>query len=285
MPIYNSERFLEKSINSVLNQTWNDLEIIAVDDGSTDNSLEILKKYSDQITIIEQPNQGLATSINNGISKMNGYWFKWFSPDDILCPDAIETLVKESKNHPENTILYSNWDIIDENGKKLRSFSESNYNNLNNFLFYVRLLDGQQININTTLIPSSLFEKGCIFQNLEDPIAIDYEFFLRAGILFETKFHLIPKPLIKYRIHGGQLSHKKITSSLEFLPKIRASILSQVEKSIQLKYVEALKKYNHEKPLSKKTLQHGLKFITKTFPEGFADKLLVFYLNKIRNSR
>jgi len=210
MPIYNSERFLEKSINSVLNQTWNELEIIAVDDGSTDNSLEILKKFSDQITIFEQTNQGLGASIKNGISKMNGYWLKWFSPDDILESNAIEILVNEAKKYSDNTIIYSNWSIIDEKDKELRNFSESNYNNLSNFSFNVRLLDGQQININTTLIPSSIFDKGCIFQQLEDPVAIDYDFFLRAGILYGTKFYLIEKSLIKYRMHKEQLSHKKI---------------------------------------------------------------------------
>jgi len=285
IPIYNCERFLEQSINSVLNQTWNNIEVIVIDDGSTDNSLAILKKYSNRIKILTQSNQGLATSLKNGISKMNGYWFKWFSPDDILDPHAIEILINEGKKQPPNTIIYSNWDIINENGGLIRSFSESNYNNLNNFLFNVRLLDGQQINVNTTLIPSSLFDKGCVFQELEDPIAIDYDFFLRAAMLFGTSFYLIQKPLVKYRIHEDQLSHKKITSSLAFLPKVHESILSQVEKSKRTEYLEALKKCHSEKPISKKTLELGLNFITKVFPEGFADKLLVFYLNKIRSSR
>ncbi|MCH9030151.1 MAG: hypothetical protein IH819_11200, partial [Bacteroidetes bacterium] len=95
---------------------------------------------------------------------------------------------------------------IDENNKKLRDFSEPNYNKLSNFDFNVRLLDSQQINVNTTLIPSYLFEKGCLIQELEDPVAIDYDLFLRAGILYNFNFHLIPKPLIKYRIHTKQLS-------------------------------------------------------------------------------
>jgi len=76
------------------------------------------------------------------IKKINGKWFKWFSPDDVLYPDAIEILVNEIKKFSDNTIVYSNWNLIDENNKKLRNFSESNYNELNNFEFNVRLLDG-----------------------------------------------------------------------------------------------------------------------------------------------
>lgn len=67
--------------------------------------------------------------------------------------------------------------MIDENGSFLRNFSESNYNDLSTFDFNVRLLDGQQINVNTTLIPYSLLEKCPINKNLQDPAAIDYDFF------------------------------------------------------------------------------------------------------------
>ena len=168
IPVFNSEEFLHDSINSVLNQTHKNLEIIAINDGSTDKSLEILQQFSDKIIVISQLNQGLASAIKTGIKKMHGKWFKWFSPDDILYPNAIEILVKEANKLPENTIVYSNWEIIDENSEKMRDFSESNFNDLEKFDFNVRLLDGQQINVNTTLIPTSLFTRGCLFQNLKD---------------------------------------------------------------------------------------------------------------------
>jgi len=242
IPVYNSERFLRESIESVLNQTWKNLEIIAIDDGSTDKSLEILQKFSDKITVISQPNQGLAAALNAGIKKIHGKWFKWFSPDDILYPNAIDILIKEAKKLPENTIVYSNWDLIDEEGKKLRSFSESNYNDLEPFEFNVRLLDGQQINVNTTLIPSSLFEKGCHIQNLIDPVAIDYDFFLRAAILYNSNFHLITKPLVRYRVHKEQLSHKQILKTLSFLPQVKDQILSKIPESERKRYQTAIKK-------------------------------------------
>jgi len=283
--VYNSEKFLSEAIESVLNQTYQNIEILAVDDGSTDKSLEILQKYSDKIIILTQSNQGLAIALQTAIGKIKGKWFKWFSPDDVLYLDAIESLIQKTKELPENTIIYSNWEIIDENGKKLRDFLESDYNNLENFDFNVRLLDGQQINVNTTLIPRSLLDEGCEIQELDDPVAIDYDFFLRAGMIHNTSFYLISKPLVKYRISIGQLSHKNILSTLRYLSVVRKKILSNLDNSKKEQYLAALKEYQKKKPISKKTMKLGLKITSKTLPTYVTDKLITFYLNKIRRTR
>jgi len=285
IPVYNSEKFLKYCVESVLNQSYSDIEIITVDDGSTDESLKILRKYENKITIIEQSNRGLTSSLNAGIKKMNGKWFKWLSPDDVLEPQSIETLVNHAKKLGDNTIVYSNWEIIDQENNKIRDFSESNYNELGNFEFNVRLLDGQQINVNTTLIPSLLFEKGCLIQDHEDAVVVDYDFFLRAGILFGTKFHLVPESLLKYRIHTNQLSHKDISKTLSYLSEVRNQVLSKLDDSKKALYLTALEDYNKQKPITKKTMELGLRFATYTLPDWITDRLLVFYLNKIRSTR
>ena len=128
IPVYNSEKFLKQCLDSILTQSYQNIEIIAVDDGSTDTSSGILERYSDKINIISQKNQGLASALNLGISKMKGSWFKWFSPDDVMYSNTIEILIDEAKNHSDNTIIYSNWNIIDDTGNTLREFHESNYN-------------------------------------------------------------------------------------------------------------------------------------------------------------
>jgi glycosyltransferase involved in cell wall biosynthesis len=284
IPVYNSEKFLKESIESVIHQTYSDIEIIAINDGSTDGSLEILKQYEDKIIIIDQKNMGLAEAVNAGIKKMSGNWLKWLSPDDVLYSNAVEILVEEAKKLPENTILYSNWKMIDEKRKKLRDFTESNYNNLSNFDFNVRLLDGQQININTCLIPSLLFKKGCVLRTLDDIIAIDYDFFLRSGILFDTKFHLVEKNTLQYRIHKDQASHKDITESLKYLKNIRENILSKLDYKDSNQYLKALKQYSKNKKIKKKTLCLGLKILS-ILPTNISDKMLIFYLNKIRSGR
>lgn len=284
IPVYNSEKYLKYSIDSVLTQTYTNNEIIVVDDGSKDNSLSILKQYGDRIIILSQENQGLASALNLGVKRMTGKWLKWFSPDDILYPDALATLVNGAKKLPLNTIVYSNWELIDEKNKTIRKFSESDYNDLDIFDFNLRLLDGQQINVNTTLIPKLLFDKGCTFRNLDDPVAIDYDFFLRSGLLYNTKFHLLNKTLLKYRVHEKQLSHRNISKTLSFLSILRKEILSQLEEPIRAKYLIGMEEYAKHKPLSKKSMELGLKFTTK-LPPLISDNLLIFYLNRLRRGR
>ena len=285
IPVYNSEKFLEKSIKSALEQTYKKIEIIVIDDGSTDSSSNILKRHEKEIIIIHQEKQGLANAVNHAIKKMKGKWLKWLSPDDLLKTDAVEILVNSAKSLPENTILYSNWELIDNKDELQKNFSESNYNKFDNFDYNVRLIDGQQININTSLIPRVLFNKGCIFRQLSDPVAIDYDFFLRAALLYDTKFFLVEKSLLRYRIHEGQLSHKNITSTLSFLSKLKTEVLSMLDHEKQRMYDDAVTKYNKTKPPSKKTMELGLKISTQIFPEWLTDRLLVFYVNKLRRTR
>lgn len=284
VPIFNSERFLKKSLDSILNQSYKNIEVIAVNDGSTDNSLNILKQYSDKITIISQENQGLSSALMNGVKIMNGRWLKWFSPDDVLFANAIEILVNESKKHSDDVIIYSNWEIIDEKGKKLRDFYESNYNDLSIFDYNIILLDGQQINVNTSLIPVKIFEQGFRFEKLDDPVAIDYDFFLRCAILKKIHFHLIPKSLIQYRIHSTQLSHKNISKTLDYLDIIKDQIISKLTTDEQKHYLNAFEEYKKSKPSSKKIKEFGLKLV-RNLPSKISDNLLIFYLNNIRQSR
>jgi hypothetical protein len=200
-----------------------------------------------------------------------------------MYPYTIQTLVDESKNHSPNTILYSNWKIIDENGKKLREFIESNYNDLSNFEFNIRLLDGQLINVNTTLIPSHLFDK-CHIRKLDDPVAIDYDFFLCSALLHDVEFYLLSKSLIKYRIHSNQLSHKNISKTLDYILKIKNEILIQLDKSLEIRYIYELEKYQKTKSVKRKTMEFGMKMLSSS-PSCVSDRFITFYLNKIRRSR
>ena len=283
IPVYNSEKYLEECLESIINQTYPNIEIIAVDDGSEDSSLDILEQYSNKIDVYSQQNQGLASSLNLGISNVKGNWLKWFSPDDVMFPNTIETLVTEAKKYNDNTIIYSNWNIINDSGESLREFQESNYNELSTFDFNIRLLDGQQINVNTTLIPINLLEK-CKIRKLDDPVAIDYDLFLQCAIQHEARFQLITNPLVKYRIHTDQLSHKNITKTMDYVKKIRNELILQLDDSLQKKYLNELQLYQKTKTTKRKTMELGMKLISST-PSYVSDRILTFYLNKLRQNR
>lgn len=101
IPIYNTEKYLDKCIKSVLNQTNQDFEIIAINDGSTDKSLDILNNYKNDITIINQTNQGLSIARNNGVNIAKGKYLIFLDSDDYLEPKLFENIDKVSKNNPD----------------------------------------------------------------------------------------------------------------------------------------------------------------------------------------
>ena len=209
IPVYNAEKYIKECVESALNQTYHDIEVIAIDDGSTDKSLEILKKYQDKIKIIVKKNGGTATALNTGIKVMTGEWFKWLSADDVLYPNAVEELISETKEvkNPSNTIFYSNYHYVDSNSDVIGDFIEPNYNNLDNFNFNVILLDHFVGNGSTSLIHKSAFENYGLFdENLS--FADDYEFWLRCCVLNNFSMYLVPKILAGYRIHPTQLTVK-----------------------------------------------------------------------------
>lgn len=98
IPVYNKAPYLDSCISSVINQTYKNLEIIIIDDGSTDNSLEICEKYrkkDERIQLISQENQGVSVARNKGIQKASGEWIYFLDADDYLELDAFEILVNE----------------------------------------------------------------------------------------------------------------------------------------------------------------------------------------------
>ena len=182
IPVYNTEKYLEECINSALNQTYQDIEIIAVDDGSTDNSPKILKKYSDKIRIITKKNGGTASALNAGINKATGDWIKWLSADDVLYPNAVEELILEAEKlqNKKNTILYSNHDRIDSNGKVIKQFIEQNCNDMNPFDVNVILLDHFIGNATTSLTTNVILTNVA---PVLDPIGNQTVWLPNAGIV------------------------------------------------------------------------------------------------------
>lgn len=119
IPIYNGENYIDKSLNTILNQTYKNIEVILIDDESKDNSSKILQEYSKKykfIKVITQKNSGQAIARNNGIKKSTGDYITFVDQDDYIDLDYIETLVKNIGN---NDILITGYNRVDENDKIL----------------------------------------------------------------------------------------------------------------------------------------------------------------------
>jgi glycosyltransferase involved in cell wall biosynthesis len=117
LPVYNAEKFLAESIRSILNQTYSNIELIILNDGSTDSSTIIVKSFTDQrIRYYEHANMGLANTLNKGIALANGKYIARQDNDDISYPTRLELQVAFMEKNPEYALLGTHARIVDENG-------------------------------------------------------------------------------------------------------------------------------------------------------------------------
>ena len=101
VPVYNTKKYLKKCLDSLIKQTFKDFEIIIVNDGSTDNSMEIIEKYKNKysnIKVIEQQNQGLSLARNNGVKKTSGEYILFIDSDDYIEKDLLKQIDKNIGN-------------------------------------------------------------------------------------------------------------------------------------------------------------------------------------------
>jgi len=286
IPVFNVEKYLEECIESALNQIYPDIEIIAVNDGSTDKSLQILEKFSNKIKIISKKNGGKASAVNQGLKFASGEWIKVLDSDDVLYPTAIEDLIAETKKitNKNKVILYGNYDRIDSKGKIFDRVKEPNYSDLTDFEFNVRSLDRMIGNEDTKLIHNStlkdygLYKEGIPFE--------DFELSLRYCLLFGCRLHHVNKTISKYRMHTESITRKHIKISHKESEDIRKSILNQLPEKEKEKYLIALKKYRNEKPVLERLMFFIRYFILPNLPIYFSEKIINTYwsLQKYKSS-
>lgn len=112
-PSYNQGEFIEETILSVLNQTYDNIQYIIVDGGSTDNTMEIVNKYKDRIDIIiSEKDKGQSDAINKGFKLAEGELAGWINSDDILYPHCVEKIVELYEKHPDGSIYYGSMNTI-----------------------------------------------------------------------------------------------------------------------------------------------------------------------------
>lgn len=155
-PSYNQGQFIEETILSVLNQTYKNIQYIIVDGGSTDNTMEVVEKYHNQIDIIiHEKDKGQADAINKGFKLANGVLVGWINSDDILYPDCVEHIVELYNKKSDGAIYYSSYnDSIDKYGNKLST--------------YKRLIPDKQhlLNTNYDIIQQASFYKHDIVKQI-----------------------------------------------------------------------------------------------------------------------
>ncbi|UTY25860.1 glycosyltransferase [Treponema denticola] len=120
IPVYNGSNYMREAIDSALAQTYPNIEVIVVNDGSTDNTDEIAKSYGNKIRYFSKENGGVSTALNHAIENMKGEYFSWLSHDDMYLPEKIESQINILKNlEDKTTVIYSGYKYIDEDNNIL----------------------------------------------------------------------------------------------------------------------------------------------------------------------
>ena len=200
IPVYNGSNYLREAIESALDQTYKNIEVIVVNDGSNDSGQTeaIAKSYGNRIRYFYKENGGVASALNYAIHKMTGDYFSWLSHDDVYFPDKIEKQINYLKNEKEDIIVYSNFELIDSNSKTI-CIHKTVYTDPQYFLFY--LIGYYPISGCTAIVPKKCFDDiGDFNQNLRT--TQDYEMWFRMALKY--KFKHIPDVLVKSRVHPEQ---------------------------------------------------------------------------------
>jgi glycosyltransferase involved in cell wall biosynthesis len=201
MPMFNSEKYIGMAVESILNQTFKDFELIILNDGSTDNSKKIVESYSDsRIILIENTqNQGLARTRNRLISEAKGAFLAWLDSDDIALPQRLQIQVDFLEKNPNHALVASWARIIGSNNLPTGNFVKSYIPNtdLSALLLFVNYIVQSSVMLRRNLLPDEHY-------NLDFPPTEDYELWVR--IAKKHPIAILNDILVDYRVHDSNIS-------------------------------------------------------------------------------
>ncbi len=214
VPTYNRAGMLEKAVESVLAQTFKDLELIVVDDGSTDNTGEVMTKYQGRVKYVAKKNGGVASARNRGLEKASGDLVAWLDDDDFFMPDKIKKQVEFFKKNPVVGLVYSGHLTINSTTPQIKKAffvppplksCESLRKALLNQCFFAN---------STVVMKRECFDlTGPFDESLRH--TVDYDMWLRTAAYF--RFGCVPEVLAGYRWHGRQISLQRDPGILPLL--------------------------------------------------------------------
>lgn len=196
-PTYNRAPYLEETIESVLTQDYPAVEYIVLDDGSTDNTIEVLSKYADRLIWQSHLNMGETRTVNKGLSMAHGEIIAVVNSDDPLLPGAISEGVAFLEAHPDILVAYPDWNLIDQGSKVIEHIQVREYD----YLCMVKRHRG-------VVGPGAFVRRRAIeLAGLRDPsfkYVADLDFWLRVGL--HGPFARIPRTLATFRVHPDSAS-------------------------------------------------------------------------------
>lgn len=230
LPVFNSDRYIAECIDSIINQTISDFEILVIDDCSTDKTVNIISSYSDsRIKLIrKEVNTGYTDSLNWGLKNAKGEFIARMDADDICLPTRFEKQL---------TFLKKNSDVI-LCGTQFRQIGDNIISKLatNHDEIKVRLIEGSCIAHPTVMFRKKYFIDNNILYNRQMEPAEDYDLWSR--LVFMGKLANLPEVLLLYRIHPDQISISKQNKQVELADFIRENFLQNLTIENNFKYTK-----------------------------------------------
>jgi len=220
--VYNGEKYLEQTIKSVINQTYKNIEYIIIDGGSTDGTLDIIKKYEEHITYwVSEADKGLYDAMNKGIKIAKGELIGMINSDDWYELDAVKTMVNAYEKYPNKSIFHADrYDVHEDGNRTIKKFHPSVFK----FKYYGMTYNHPSMFITKTEYNEHLY-------SLEFRSHSDYKFVLEAFTKDKNKFYYIDKAIVNYRLDGVSANMPRIISSIDVY-KIRRSVGMNIFESI-----------------------------------------------------
>ncbi|MBK4732784.1 glycosyltransferase [Oxynema sp. CENA135] len=219
IPIYNGQKTIQETITSVINQTFKDFDILIINDGSQDSTLDILSEIDDpRLHVFSYPNAGLAVSRNRGIEKAQGKFIAFLDADDLWTADKLEKQLAALQEHPDAAAAYSWTDYIDESSQFLYPGSHLSENGkIHDKLFVRNFIENGS---NPLIRRQALTEIGSFDPEMES--AADWDMWLRLANRYS--FICIPEVQVLYRITVNSMSANILRQEADCLKAIdRAS--------------------------------------------------------------
>lgn len=273
IPCYNSERFIDKCLSNILNQTYKNIELVAVNDGSTDNTKSILEGYIEKfenkgmkLIIINQKNSGQAAAIDAALKKITGKYVMWQDSDDYLELDAVENLHTYLLNNPDEKMVRGEAAFRNDNDmSKILEVKKSKYPNQKNiFDFYVFETDSYCYSGIFMVRTDHLFK--CLKNKNIYKSRAGQNWQLILPISYKENCGYLDKVVYNYRIVENSHSHS-VRKTFDLLKRCdeHKDILFNVIDSI--KNMSSKEKKYYKKRLEIKYLKKKIKIISKNIKD------------------
>lgn len=227
IPVYNGEKTIRDTIESVLNQTFLDLELIVINDGSQDSTLDIVASIQDpRLEVFSYPNAGLSASRNRGIDHASGEFISFLDADDLWTPDKLEAQLKALQANPQAAVAYSWTNSIDESGKYLRRGCHiTATGDVYKQLLVCNFLENGS---NPLICRQALTAVGKFDESVN--AAADRDMYLRLASRYH--FVAVPSPQILYRVSTNSMSSNVLAQEKASLQVIERAF-KQAPESLQ----------------------------------------------------